>query len=383
MESRVAAFRAAQYPDLDAVYLDSASYGLLSRDTIDLVTSLTRRRGVPLGIPESEPGAALARARRAAATLIDVDPADITLAPNTSYGINMAAALVGAGPPGRIVVSAGEFPANVLPWLGLEARGFEVEVVATRDGLPDEAALFEATSRPGTRALSLSAVQFATGYRADLGAFGRLCRDRGVLFVVDAIQALGAVPLAPREVGVDLLATGGQKWLCSPWGSGFAWVAPQHREALRPPVVSWLAVEGGGAFSAENGYRLDYLGDGRRFEPATLGVQDYLGLARSLELMQELGMETIRAHLLDLHDPVIEWAAKRSDVRVVTPRDPDRRAGILSLGLPDAEGALQALERAGVRAAVREGLLRLSPHVYVTRSDMEGVARVLDETLGR
>ena len=380
--SAVADFRAAQYPGLDAVFLNSASYGLFARETVEAITSLTRRRARPLGVPDAEPGTALRRARNAAAALLGVDAREITLAPNTSYGINLAAALVRAGPRGRVVVSAGEFPANVLPWLPLEAEGFEVEVVPMRDGLPDEAALLEATSRPGTRALSISAVQFATGFRADLEAFGRACRDSGALFVVDAIQALGVVPLAPRELGIDVVATGGQKWLCAPWGSGFAWVAPRHHEMLQPPMVSWLAVEGGAAFSAQHGYHLDYLSDGRRYELATLGVQDYLGLAQSLELLMELGVPAIRSHLLDLHEPVFSWADSRDDVRIVTPRAPDRRAGILSLELPDAPGACRALEREGMRPAVREGLLRLAPHVYVSRADMARVVGVLDRTLG-
>jgi selenocysteine lyase/cysteine desulfurase len=377
----IAEFRAAQYPDLDAVFLNSASHGLLARETVEAVTSLTRRRNLPLGIPDSEPGEALRRARAASAALLGVDAREITLAPNTSYGINLAAALVRAGPPGRIVVSAGEFPANVLPWLPLEAEGFGVEVVPTRDGLPDEGALLDAASRPGTRAVSVSAVQFASGFRADLAAFGTVCRDTRALFVVDAIQALGAVPLAPRELGIDVLATGGQKWLCAPWGSGFAWVAPEHHEHLRPPVVSWLAVEGGAAFSAQRGYHLDYLNDGRRYELATLGVQDYLGLARSLELLLDVGISSIRSHLLELHAPVFSWADSRDDVRILTPRDPERRAGILALALPDAHAACLALEREGIRATVREGLLRLAPHVYVTRSDMERVVEVLERAL--
>ncbi len=151
----VAEFRAAQYPDLDAVFLNSASYGLLARDTVEAITSLTRRRHRALGVSDAEPGEILRRARTAAAVLLGVDAREITLAPNTSYGINLAAALVRAGPPGRVVVSAGEFPANVLPWLPLEQEGFEVEVVPLLDGLPDEEALLAATARSRTRAVSV------------------------------------------------------------------------------------------------------------------------------------------------------------------------------------------------------------------------------------
>ncbi|MBT8337574.1 MAG: aminotransferase class V-fold PLP-dependent enzyme [Gemmatimonadetes bacterium] len=377
-DSAIADFRRREYPEFDAVFLNSASYGLLPRSTTDAVTSLTRRRNRPLGVPDAEPGAALRRARRAAGRLLDVPSREIALVPNTTFGIQLAANLVGAGPPGRIVVSAGEFPANVLPWLALESRGFTVDVVALREDRPDEDAMVARLSSGDVRAVSISAVQYASGVRADLARMGAACRRAGALFVVDAIQALGTVPLAPRELGIDVLATGGQKWLLAPWGSGFAWVAPHRWEHLPPPVVSWLAVEGGTSYTTRNGYALDYLGDARRFEPATLGVQDYLGLAVSLETLLELGLERIRAHHLAVQRPLVEWAEGREGVRLVTPVEEARRGGIVALDTRDPEGALRALENAGVRAAVRDGFLRFAPHVYVSVDEMERTVEVLD-----
>ena len=377
------AFRLREYPELDAVFLNSASYGLIPRSSLEAVNSLTARRNRPLGVPDAEPGDALRRARRSAGALIGVPSREIALVPNTTFGIQLGASLVSSGPPGRVVVSAGEFPANVLPWLSLEAMGFEVEVVPLRDDLPDEDALLEALAGGDVRALSISAVQYASGFRADLARLGEACRAADTVFVVDAIQALGTVPLEPRALGIDVLATGGQKWLCAPWGSGFAWVDPRHWSRLSPPVVSWLAVKGGAAYSTQDGYALDYLEDARRFEPATLGVQDYLGLAISIEALLELGLDRIRAHHLALQQPLLDWVAERNDVRCVTPEEPAKRGGILALEVADPGGALAQLEAAGLRAAVRDGFLRFAPHVQVTVSDLHRTVEALESWLDR
>lgn len=377
----LAAFRAREYAESDAVHLDSASYGLLPRATVEAVNSLTARRNRPAGIPDPEPGTALRRARSAAARLLAADPSEITLAPNTTFGLHLGVALAAAGPPGAVVVSDGEFPANVLPWLALRPRGFDVRTVPLADGVPDEAALLREARAGDVRVVAVSAVQFASGFRVDLDRLGKACAAGGTLLVVDAIQALGTVPLAPSACGVDVLATGAQKWLLGPWGAGFAWVAPRHRDRITPPVVSWLAVEGS-AYTTRDGYALDYLDDGRRFEPATLGVQDYLGLAVSLEVLLELGVERIRSHQRRLHDEVETWARRRG-VRVVGPADPDARAGIVALALEHPGRAHRALADAGIRAAVREGWLRLAPHAYVTEADVDRTLAVLDGAVAR
>jgi selenocysteine lyase/cysteine desulfurase len=231
---------------------------------------------------------------------------------------------------------------------------------------------------PDVRALALSAVQFATGYRADLKRLGAACKERNILFCVDAIQALGAVELHPRDAHVDVLAAGGQKWLCSAWGSGFTYIARGLQARFEPPMASWLGVKGGGRLEDMLQYRMEWVDGARRFELATLGLQDYLVLARSVEVLLEMGVDQVTRHIHQLHGPVIDWAAARKDVRVVTPRDPDRKAGILSVTLPGVERAFEELRQADITCALREGTLRLAPHYYNELEEMERVVRILD-----
>lgn len=375
------AVRAREYPGLDGIFLNAASWGLLPRRTVDAVGRLTARRNRWEGFDEEELTGVLARARAAAARLVGATAAEIALAPNTSFGVNLAAACVGAGRPGTILVSAGEFPANVFPWMPLERRGFRVELVPTGPGgLPDEERLEGALDREDVRALALSQVQFATGYRADIERLGPICRARGILLAVDATQGLGAAPLDVRTAQVDLLSCGGQKWLCSPWGSGFAYVDGRLLERFDPPVVSWLAMEDAGDFSSLAGYRWALLDDARRFELATLGLQDYLGLAVSIELILELDPRRIHEHLMAVHAPLLAWVDTRPDVTFVTPRDPIRRAGIASFRTPDPERTAAALREARVVCGVREGAVRLSPHFYNTVEEMRAVVETLERS---
>lgn len=376
--------RRREYPDPpQGIFLNAASWGLLPRSAAEEAADLTLRRNRVRGFGEDELEAVQQRCRGAVAALLGVDDTEVALAPNTSFGVNLAAALVGRAEPGRVLVSAGEFPANVLPWKTLEARGFSVEVVPTDPGgLPDESELLRRLETPDVRALAVSAVQYASGYYADLERLGDACRRRGALFCVDAIQALGAAPVDARAIHADVLSAGGQKWLCAPWGSGFAYVRTELQERFDPPMVSWLGLEGATRFGDPARYELSWLGDARKFELATLGIQDYLGLARSVEIFLEMGVERVRSHIQDVQEPLLAWLEAHPEVRRVTPVEAERRAGIVSFVPPSLDAVAGALTEGGVVFAVRDGALRLAPHFYNTRDEMEQVVAIMEGVSG-
>jgi cysteine desulfurase/selenocysteine lyase len=379
----VARIRQREYPEEpEGIFMNAASWGLVPRSAAEEAASLTLRKGRIGGFQEEELGRIQRRCRSAIALLLGVEASEIALAPNTSFGVNLAAALVSRGRKGRILVSQGEFPANVLPWVALEARGFTVEVVPTGDdGLPDEPEIVRRLDAEDVRVLAVSAVQYASGHKADLSRLGRACRERSVLFCIDAIQALGATPLDAREVHADVVASGGQKWLCAPWGSGFVYVRKELHERFDPPMVSWLSQRGAMRLGDRERYALDWRGDARKFELATLGVQDYLGLARSVEVLLEIGIERILRHIHSVHEPLLDWIDGHPDVTLLTPRDPGQRAGIVSFVTPSTEESANALAEAGVVCGVRAGALRLAPHFYNTPEEMAKVVSVLERTV--
>ena len=298
---------------------------------------------------------------------------------NTTYGINVAARALPLT-DGDLVLSYGrEFPANVYPWMALERRGVRFEQIPCDiDGLPDEAWLYKALDKRGVKAVSVSWVQFANGYKTDLAALGRECHARGIYFVVDAIQGLGASTLDVKACGIDILACGGQKWLLSPWGTGFIYVKEELIRQLEPGVVGWMATRGSEDFSRLVDYDFTYYDDARRFEVVTLPYQDFAGFNSSVELLLELGLEAVECHVTGLVDIAVEWASSRRDVRLVTPTDAARRAGIVAM-VPrgDVRAASERLTRARITHSLREGAIRLAPHCYNTPEEVHTALAVM------
>jgi selenocysteine lyase/cysteine desulfurase len=379
----VHALRAREFPWAargEAIYLNNAGTGPLPARTVAAVAEFTARRAAPFRLRDGELFATMRRVRELAARLVGAGADEIACMPNTGYGLNLAARALPLGPGDVVVTSDREFPANVYPWMALAARGVALErVPCTPDGLPDEAALVAALDRPEVKALTVSWVQFGSGYAVDLAALGAACRARGKFFVVDAIQGLGARTLDVRACHVDLFACGAQKWLLSPWGTGFAYVRRELLAGLAPGDVGWLAVRHGEDFARLTDYDLALHDDARRFEMLTLAYHDFAGLAASLELLLELGPGAVAAHVAALADRVAAWAQGRDDVRLVTPADPRRRAGVLSLRPRAAAAASERLARAGVTHSVREGAIRLSPHGYNTADEVDAALAALAE----
>jgi cysteine desulfurase / selenocysteine lyase len=372
------ALRAEEFPwTSDTVYLNNASIGPLPERTRLVLEEFNRRRGAPFRLPDRDLFGTLSESRRLIARLVGAVPEEIGLTVNTGFGLSIAARALPLRPGDVVVVSDREFPANVYPWLRLRDQGVIPELVPTTpEGWPDEARLLERLRDPRVKVLAVSLVQFSSGYQVDLTRLSAASRESGAYLVVDAIQALGQVPLDLSRVEVDVLACGGQKWLLSPWGSGFVYVRRALISALSPTITGWLAFEGTDDLTRLTQYDDTLRDDARRFELMTLPYQDFAGMNASLGLLLSLGVERVRDHLQELHAPVLDWA-DRSGTPVVSPRD-SRGSGILCLAPDRVAEVHRQLKGARIICSLREGAIRLSPHCYNSVSDMEQVAEVLE-----
>ncbi|HEU0079925.1 MAG TPA: aminotransferase class V-fold PLP-dependent enzyme [Longimicrobiaceae bacterium] len=380
----LAELRAREFPSLaGAAYLNAASVTPTPERTRRVLDALNRRRTDITGWTDDDFTAPLDAARAAAARLVGADADEIALGWNTSFGINLAAQCLPIPPGSTVVVSDREFPANVYPWMGPGCPGRLETVPADPLGRPDEERLLERLDRGDVSVLSVSAVQFATGWRADLPRLGRFCRERGIFFVVDAIQALGQLPLDVREAEVDVLATGAQKWLCGPFGTGFAYVRRELLSRMQPAVVGWTSLRASADFGNLLDYRYDFVESARRFEVGTPAFQDFAGMAASLEVLLEAGIAEVQAHVAGLLEPLEGWLADRPGYEVVSDRSPARRSGILCFRPPEPEAAFAALAAAGVACVLREGAVRLSPHLYNDADDLARVLEVLEREVAR
>jgi selenocysteine lyase/cysteine desulfurase len=311
--------------------------------------------------------------RRRAALLLGADPLDVAFVKNTSEGIG----LVAEGLPWRagdnVVTAEDEYPANLYPWMNLAGRGVELRRVPGRDGriLIDE---LRAAIDGRTRLVSLSFVEYASGFRNDLDAVGSMCRERGVLFFVDAIQGLGVLPLDVRRTPVDFLAADGHKWLLGPEGAGLFWIRHELVERLHPVGVGWNSVLDSRDFGRVEFRLKPHAG---RWESGSLNVGGILALGASLELLFAAGIEAIAERVLHLTDYLCERAA-RAGVAVYSSRRPGEKSGIVSLAVPgDVRGLVRRCRDAGIVVNHRAGRLRVSPHAYNTADELDRLVALL------
>jgi len=373
--------RAAQYAwmaDEPTIYLNAASVGPMPQVAVDTADTWSARRARPHTIAFEDLLDSAATARRQFAALVGADAEEIALMPNTTYGLNLAARALPLR-PGVILAFDGEFPSCVYPFQALGSRGVELELIPRVNGLPDEETLVRAImQRDDVVAVVVSWTQFATGYVADLARIGQACRSRGVFFIVDGIQGCGVRPIDLHALPVDIFASGAQKWQLGPWGTGFVYVRRDLVTALQPLDVGWACMKSTTDYTRLTEYEFDFFDDARRFEVVTLAYHDFAVANASTALLLELGVANVAAHIETLTARIVDWVQSRSDVRLVTPADPRRRAGVVSFASTGLDAMAARLTAAHVSHTVREGAIRLSPHVYNTIEEIDAVIGVLE-----
>lgn len=360
-----------------AIFLNAASVGPMPQSAVDVASRWSALRARPHRIPMTLMNDAAATARAQFAALVGAAADEIALMTNTTYGLNLAARALPLR-PGVILTFDGEFPSCVYPFQALGSRGISLEFVPRKDGLPDEDTLVAAIGRPDVVAVVISWVQFATGFVADLARIGAACRAHGVFFIVDGIQGCGVRPIDLHALPIDIFASGAQKWQLSPWGTGFVYVRRELIQSLEPLDVGWACMKRTTDYTRLTDYEYDFFDDARRFEVITLAYHDFAVANASTALLLELGVAQVAAHIERLGDRIVAWATSRSDVRLVTPAHASRRAGVVSFAADRLSAMAQRLEAAQVVHTVREGAIRLSPHVYNSADEIDGVLRILD-----
>jgi selenocysteine lyase/cysteine desulfurase len=313
--------------------------------------------------------------RRMSAQLINAMPEEITFVKNTTEGLGWVANGLTWANGENVVTTNVEFPANVYPWMGLQSRGVQLKMVPEEGGrVPVERIVDAITSK--TRVVTVSAIQFASGYRSDLAALGRICKDKGVLFCVDAIQALGAFPIDVKAMNIDFLSADGHKWLCGPEGAGIFYCSRSLIGHLKPVIAGWLCMVD--AMNYGN-YRFEFVDSARKFDTGSYNVAGVLGLGASIKLILEVGIDKISSHILMLTDRMVEKLHDKG-YRVISSRKPGEASGIVAFvsDIHDhnkIQKHLQAEHR--VVITVREGRLRASPHMYNTTEEIDRMVELL------
>jgi selenocysteine lyase/cysteine desulfurase len=302
--------------------------------------------------------------RRAAARLIHADAAEIALMKNTSEGIATVAMGLDWKPGDRIVAFREEFPANFYPWKRLEAKGIAVTWLSVEDSLEriDEACR-------GARLLSISFVQFLSGYRAPLRAIGEICRRNRCIYMVDAIQGMGAFPIDVRACGIDVLAADGHKWMLGPEGCAILYISRELQDRVEPVEFGWTNVAGYNDYASRD---MALRPDAGRYEPGTLNTIGCFGLRAAIEFLLEVGPGEIAPVVQNLGDRIAAGVVARG-YETLGCRTAETGAGIVSFrkpGIP-AEEIVKRLRETGISAAARAGWVRTSPHFYISPQEID------------
>ncbi len=293
---------------------------------------------------------------------------EVAFVENTSSALSMVAEGLDWKPGDNVVGAALEFPSNVYPWMNLASRGVEYRQAQERDGRIDPEELLSLVDGR-TRMLALSWVQFASGFRSDLARLGRACRERGVLFVVDVIQGLGALRLDVERDLVDVAAAASHKWLLSSEGLALLYVSDRVVDRLRPVRAGWRSMCDQNRWTE---YEIDWNDGAKRFESGTFNIYGIAALGGSLDLLFEAGAEAVERRVLALADHAARGLIDLG-FTVVSSRERSETSGIVTAIHPelDATDLVRRLASKNIVAAARAGRFRISAHFYNTEEEID------------
>lgn len=357
----------------DRTYLISASLGPLSRRArvaAEEHLDLWQRYGPEeLWFDHGMP--ALQRCRERFATLIGADVEEIAIVPSVSAGLSSLATCLDLEARPKVVLTDMDFPTNHYVWRAQQRRGAKLEVVASPDGITMEAASVAERVDDETAIVNVNRVLFESSWIMDLGPIVEAARAHGSYVVVDDFHGSGIVPVDVHELGVDFLFSGALKWLCGGQGIAFMYCRRDLVEKLEPLVVGWFGTKD--PFDFDRG-SLRLRSDARRFETGTYTLPQAWTASVGLEIILEVGVETIRARNQELTRRIID-AIDDLGLELLSPRDDDQRGGLVRCRIPGgrakAEDTLHRLFERDVVLDSRADALRISPHFFNNEADVD------------
>lgn len=360
------------------VYLDNAHYTPYSTETKNRLIKFIERftsTNYNLSIFNNEIPVIL---KSKIGKLINASPDDIIIVSSTTHGLNIFANGISAEACRNVAYADSEFPAIVYPWMNQEKlRGIKNFMIPSDNGKIKLTDVEDVIRNNNIDVLTISSVEFL-GFRNDLSALRKLTNKYKTLLVVDAIQSIGAVPMDVKKYDIDYLAAGSQKWMMSPAGIGFAYMPERTRKIINPSYVGTNNME----FDFTNflNYELNFKENGSAYENSTPNTLGMIGLESSLDLFLNLGVDNIFRHIINLIDIFIEGLYSIPNFHIDSDLNEENRSNILIFSHNDKSKnpMIQSeLEKENIFIAIREGYLRVSPHLYNNENDIKKLLSAL------
>lgn len=296
---------------------------------------------------------------------------------NTSNGLNILAQSIDWKKGDRILLNDVEFPANVYPFLNLKRFGVEVDFVKSENGIVTAEQIIDAV-KPETRLISISFVQFLSGYKVDLEKIGSYCRGNNIIFAVDGIQGIGAVKIDVTKSKIDFLSSGTQKWLLGMQGLAFIYVDENFQHKMMPANVGWLSVQN--AWNLLD-YTMNLKTSANVFQGGTLNLFGIYAFNNSLKLFKDFGYDNVQTNVISNTKYFNEKFKSIGINPALAYSNDENLAGIVTFKPENPELIFESLEKQKIVCSLREDLIRFSPHFYNTHQDIDLVINALSKII--
>jgi len=366
-----------------SVWLNCAHQGALPRVAAAEAEEAIAWKRAPWNLTTGRFSSVPQRLRQALGRLIDANAEEIILGNSASYGLYLLANGMRWKAGDEVLLMRGDFPADILPWLGLEKEGVIVRFIRPKANVVQPEELIESITTK-TRLLCLTLVHSFSGYAVDADALGTICREHGITFVLNTSQAIGARVFSVATAPVDAITNAGFKWLCGPYGTGFCWMRPELRESLEYNQNYWLSMQTADDLMKEPGEPLlrSDLG-ARRFDVfGTANFFNFKAWTASVEYLLGKGLENIEAYDNQLVSRLIA-GLDPTRYELLSPGSGASRSTLVFISHKEAArnaAVYEELRRMKIFVAQRAGKLRFSPHLYNTFEDIDRALAALNST---
>ncbi|MGB9664503.1 MAG: aminotransferase class V-fold PLP-dependent enzyme [Ignavibacteria bacterium] len=361
------------------IYFNHASTGPIPSFTVEAIKNYLYRRSVSSIDNYEETLRIVKESKELVAKFINTTSDRIAFVDNVSNAMNLLAQGLEWKEGDEIILFDIEFPANVYPFLNLEKSGVKVKILPTKNGriIVDEIKKHFSTK---TKLLSISHIQFLSGYRADLERIGNLCRESGIIFSVDAIQSFGVVNIDVQKMKIDFLASGIQKWFLGLEGSTVIFISKELQDRINQKYVGWLSVKD--AWKILD-YKLELDETAHRYENGTLNYAGIVSLNSNIKFFQSIGINEIEKAILENSKHLINLLEEENFEFLFKPESDDEMSGIISIKVENPEYVFNELMKRNIHISVREGYLRFSPHFYNKKEEIESVIENLKNIINK
>ncbi|MFA3783914.1 aminotransferase class V-fold PLP-dependent enzyme [Melioribacteraceae bacterium 4301-Me] len=303
------------------------------------------------------------------AKILNVGPERISFVQNVSSAISIIAQGLKWKVGDRIILNDMEFPSNVYPFLNLKSEGVEIDFVKSSNGAVQFDEIEKAVTRK-TKLISISLVQFVSGFRADVEKIGELCKLKGIIFCIDGIQGIGVVDTDMQRYQADFIAGGSQKWLMGLQGTSFFYISKDLQDKVEPKVVGWTSVVN--AWNLLN-YDLTLRENADRFQSGTMSAIGVCALNESLNLFTKIGMKNIEEQILSNTEYFNNKLLSIGVRPILADAKRENLSGIVSFRHKKSEQIFTELGKRNIICSLREGVIRFSPHFYNTKEEIDFV----------